>query len=172
VSELWAVRALAIPSAKGAASMSNVEKLISECLRERLPDLVGTAMAQGDIDVAGEALSWHALITGETGFLKRAGQRDWRNALDVVNTGIDSAVSKHGPYYKWTKARKQLFGYMLGFFYLMQAVSLAECNRIDDALNTSIPRALAVEEASPILRAAIREFKEQLTTIQGSKKAR
>ncbi len=56
--------------------MSSVEKLISECIDERLPGLVATAMVQGDTDVAGEALSWHVLITGPTGFLKRAGQRE------------------------------------------------------------------------------------------------
>lgn len=152
--------------------MSTIDGLLSELLKEQLPTLVGKAMAQGDSDILGEALAWRALVAGETGLWNSMGRNNWRQVLEVTNAGIDMAIRKHGPYPTWNLQAKEFFGWMLGFFYLMQAVSLAECNRIDEALNTSIPKALAVAEASPTLRAAIREFKEQLTTIQRSNKAR
>lgn len=152
--------------------MSIIDDLLSELLKEQLPTLVGKAMAQGDSDIQGEALAWRALVVGETGLWNSMGRRDWRQALEVANTGIDMAIRKHGPYYTWNRPTKELFGYMLGYFYLIQAVSLTECGRINEALNTSIPKAQAIQEASPTLRANIRELQEQLKSIQGGKKAR
>lgn len=152
--------------------MSTVDGLLTELLKEKLPALVAEATVQGDSDILGEALAWHALVAGETGLLNSFGRRDWRHALEVANTGIDMAIRNHGPYNTWNRQTKELFGYMLGYFYLNQAVSLAECGRINDALNTSIPKAQAIQEASPTLRASIRELQEELKSIQGGKKAR
>lgn len=156
--------------------MSTIDKLLSEVLEEQLPSLVGEAMAEAmvesDSDVLGEALAWRALVIGETGLLNSLGRRDWRHALEVTNTGIDMAIRKHGPYYTWNRQTKERFGYMLGYFYLNQAVSLAECGRINEALNTSIPKAQEIQEASPTLRASIRELGEELKSIQRGKKAR
>lgn len=145
--------------------MSVMENAWAEFM-ERLPEVVGKAMAQGDTYTAGEGLAWYALVTGPTGLLSRLKERDWPDALDMVNTGIDGAIEKHGPYSSWGNHEKELWGYMLAFFYFVQSISLAEVNRIDTALNSSIPKALAIEEASSPLRAAIWEYKTELTSIK------
>lgn len=143
------------------------DKLMAE-FSAKNSEVVGMAMARGDTDTAGSALALMALLTGPTGLGRRAAANDWANGLDVVDTGINSMTGRFGAYSSWNGQAKAQFGYMLAFFYLMQATCYSELNQTNRALTSSVPNASAIAEASPLLRTATQEFKAELTQLQST----
>ena len=132
---------------------------------EELPKMTGKAMA-GDMDTASLGMALYAVVTGPTGLASKFanGKQDWAGALDIVDTAVDAISKQLGPYASWNSENKDIFGFTLAYFYFMQASGRYWSGLGRRALSESIPHALEINDASPTLKSAIRQFQAELRT--------